>query len=69
MITDIRVWNLGLRLGSVQVLLDGVGGLTENADAADASRGGVGSQVKMDDVILEHISVERSVQIILSIFN
>ena len=33
----------------------GVGGLTENADAADASRGGGGSQVKIDDVILEHI--------------
>ena len=33
----------------------GVGGLTENADAADASRGGGGSQDKIDDVILEHI--------------
>ena len=33
----------------------GVGGLTENADAADASRGGRGSQDKIDDVILEHI--------------
>ena len=33
----------------------GVGGLTENADAADAFRGGGGSQVKIDDVILEHI--------------
>ena len=33
----------------------GVGGLTENADAADASRGGWGSQAKIDDVILEHI--------------
>ena len=33
----------------------GVGGLTENADAADASRGGGGSQAKIDDVILEHI--------------
>ena len=34
----------------------GVGGLTENADAADASMGGEGgSQVKIDDVILEHI--------------
>ena len=32
----------------------GVRGLTENADAVDASRGG-GSQVKIDDVILEHI--------------
>ena len=30
----------------------GVGGLTENADGADAPRG---SQVKIDDVILEHI--------------
>ena len=30
-------------------------GLTENADAADAFRGGGGSQGKLDDVILEHI--------------
>ena len=29
--------------------------ITENADAADASRGVGGSQVKIDDVILEHI--------------
>ena len=33
----------------------GLGGLTENADAADASRGVGGNQVKIDDVILEHI--------------
>ena len=33
----------------------GVGGLTENADAADDSRGYGGSEVKIDDVILEHI--------------
>ena len=31
----------------------GVGGLTENADSADALRGGWGSQVKNADVILE----------------
>ena len=33
----------------------GVGGLTENADAADDSRGGGGYQGKIDDVIFEHI--------------
>ena len=33
----------------------GVGGLTEIADAADALRGGGGSQVKIADVILEQI--------------
>ena len=33
--------------------LEGVGGLTEIADAADALRGE--SQVKIDDVILEQI--------------
>ena len=48
----------GTFLGSVEVLhqRNGEGGgLTENADAADASRGGWGSQVQIDDVILEHI--------------
>ena len=30
-----------------------MGGLTENADSADALRGGWGSQVKNADVILE----------------
>ena len=33
----------------------GAGGLTEIADTADALREGGGSQVKIDDVILEHI--------------
>ena len=33
----------------------GVGGLTGIADAADALRGGGGSQVKIADVILEQI--------------
>ena len=33
----------------------GVGGLTEIADAADALRGGGGSQVKIADVILEQV--------------
>ena len=33
----------------------GLGGLTEIADAADALRGGGGSQVKIADVILEQI--------------
>ena len=33
----------------------GMGSLTENADAADVSRGDGGSQVKINDVILEHI--------------
>ena len=32
-----------------------MGGLTEIADAADALRGGGGSQVKIADVILEQI--------------
>ena len=48
----------GTFLGSVEVLHQrngGGGGLTEKADAADASRGGGGSQVKIDDVIIEHI--------------
>ena len=43
----------GTFLGSVEVLHQrngGGGGLTENADAADG-----GSQVKIDNVILEHI--------------
>ena len=50
--------NVSSVLGSVQVLhqrVGGGGGLTEIADAADALRGGGGSQVKIADVILEQI--------------
>ena len=54
---------MGLRLGiGIRELSSitsarwrGVGGLTEIADAADALRGGGGSQVKIADVILEQI--------------
>ena len=48
--------------------MEGGGGLTENADASHASSGDGGSQVKIDDVILEH-KCWKSLQIILSIFN
>ena len=37
------------------IALEGGGGLTETADAADALRGDWGSRVKVDDVILEQI--------------
>ena len=47
--------NVGERSSITSAHWRGVAGLTENADAADASRGGGGSQVKIDDVILEHI--------------
>ena len=50
--------NIGIRKGALKYYIstiEGGGGLTENADAADAFRGAGESQVMIDDVILENI--------------
>ena len=45
-----------------------MGGLTEIADAADALRGGGGSQVKIADVILEQIFLKIPTYILFHIW-